>query len=90
MVIFNARKFVSLTVAMLFAMSLVHGLAGDLPSQQPVIQQPTAFIRELLKSHCLDCHSDSTKEGSLDISTLQWEAGSDLQKLVRIYERAFK
>ncbi len=50
-------------------------------------QQPTAAIGDFLKSHCLECHSDSTQEGSLDIAALKWEAESDFQKLVRMYER---
>ncbi len=87
MVIHNAREFFSLSIAMLFSISLVQGLRGDAPAQQAVVQQPTAFIADFLKSHCLVCHGDSTKEGSLDISILQWEAGSDLQKIVQMYER---
>ena len=76
------KNYVSLTIAILSSISLVHGLAGDLPAQQP-----TDSIRDFLKSHCLHCHSDSTKEGSLDISTLKWGTADDLQKLVRMYER---
>ena len=82
MVFLNFRSVVSLTVAMLSTVSLLNGLAGDLGAQQP-----TASIGHFLKSHCLECHSDSTKEGSLDITTLKWEDGSDLQKLVRVFER---
>ena len=82
MVILNFRSVVSLTVAMLSTVSSLNALAGDLG-----VQQPTASIGHFLKSHCLECHSDSTKEGTLDITTLKWEDGSDLQKLVRVFER---
>ncbi len=82
MVIHNAKSIPLLTVVILSFVSLLEVVAGRLCAQQP-----TASIGNFLKSHCLECHSDSTQEGSLDITSLKWEAGSDLQKLVRIYER---
>ena len=85
MVIHNAKSIPLLTVVIFSLVSLLDGLAGRLCAQQP-----TASIGNFLQSHCLECHSDSTQEGSLDITTLKWEAGSDLQKLVRIYERVLE
>ncbi len=83
MVILNARKnFFSLTGVTLLAVAWTHGLAGV-----SCAQQPSASVGDFLKSHCLDCHSDTTQEHSLDITTLKWDSGSDLQKLVRMYER---
>ncbi len=87
MVIHNVKTHISLTVIILFVVSLVNKLAGELCAQQPASQLPTTSISEFLKSNCFECHSDSTTEGSLDISTLKWEVGSDLHKLVRMYER---
>ncbi|MEQ1831328.1 MAG: DUF1587 domain-containing protein, partial [Pirellula sp.] len=87
MAILNARNCVPLSIAMLLSVSLVLGLAGNLRAQQLAARQPTALVADFFKSHCLECHGESTKEGSLDITTLKWEAGSDLQKLVRMYER---
>ncbi len=82
MIISNSRSIILITVAVLSTVSLLPGIVGDLCAQQP-----TASIGDFLKSHCLECHSESTKEGTFDIAALKWGSGNDLQKLVRMYER---
>ncbi len=67
---------------MLFAVSLIHGLAGNLGAQQP-----SASIKGFLDAHCIECHGEITAENALDITSLKWEVGSDLQQMVRMYER---
>ncbi|MDX1929724.1 MAG: DUF1592 domain-containing protein [Pirellulaceae bacterium] len=60
--------------------------ARHAPAQQPDRLRPLAMVDDFLKSHCSECHNQSTKEGSLDITAVTWTS-SDLPTLVRMYER---
>lgn len=82
MLVLKTKTGVSLTVVLWLFVLMVIGLDELLPAQPP-----SAAIGEFLKSHCLECHSEGSAEGKLDITSLEWNAGSDLQNLVRMYER---
>ena len=82
MMTLKANKFALIAVVLLFFVSTLSVIAGRLDAQHP-----TASISDFLQSHCLECHSDSSNKSSFDITTLKWDSDSDLERLVRMYER---
>jgi Protein of unknown function (DUF1592)/Protein of unknown function (DUF1588)/Protein of unknown function (DUF1585)/Protein of unknown function (DUF1587)/Protein of unknown function (DUF1595) len=81
---FHSRlsNVISLRATYLICLALLNGIALDLCAQGP-----PASLSSFLESYCMGCHSGSTAENPLDISVLNWENGTDFEKLVRIYER---
>jgi Protein of unknown function (DUF1592)/Protein of unknown function (DUF1588)/Protein of unknown function (DUF1587)/Protein of unknown function (DUF1585)/Protein of unknown function (DUF1595) len=79
------QAVISLRAVMPLAVSLLWSVAGHLHAQHEN-PQPSASFTDFQTSHCLGCHNSSTKEGSFDITAIQWD-GSNLQTLVRMYER---
>ncbi len=53
-------------------------------------QSPSETIHLVLQTHCIACHDAGNKTNGLDLSTLRWDDPSQLQKLVRIYDRVLE
>ena len=64
---------------------LITGLASDLRAQD----MPDSILL-FLKSHCMDCHSDTARSGSIDISALRWGRNEDFEKFVHVFDRVHK